>query len=173
MVFSNVLKERLNANMLLPRNCHSAYGTGLLLDGAHRCAHSCENWHSVPKMTGNPILERTCRAHTNMLEWISIFLPSMWLFAIYWSPTVAAALGFVWIIGRMLYFYGYIAELKKRSPAFSSNRRQRLCFYSVRLGGSSIWLSHSLKREFIEIGKRLRSDKAESPPSWYALSHRQ
>ncbi len=69
-------------------------------------------------MTGDPTLESTCRAHTNMLEWIPIFLPSMWLFAIYWSANIAAILGVVWIIGRLMYFYGYIAEPKKRYPGF-------------------------------------------------------
>ncbi len=38
----------------------------------------------APTMTtGDPLLERTIRAHLNTLEWIPIFLPSMWLFAIY------------------------------------------------------------------------------------------
>ena len=32
------------------------------------------------------------RAHYNTLEWLPIFLPSMWLFAIYWNELVAAAL---------------------------------------------------------------------------------
>ncbi len=72
----------------------------------------------APTMTGDPTLESTCRAHTNMLEWIPIFLPSMWLFAIYWSANIAAILGVVWIIGRLMYFYGYIAEPKKRYPGF-------------------------------------------------------
>lgn len=72
----------------------------------------------APTMTGDPVLERTCRAHTNMPEWIPIFLPSMWLFAIYWSSLVAAGLGLVWIIGRVIYFYGYISEPKKRYPGF-------------------------------------------------------
>lgn len=72
----------------------------------------------APTMTGDPALERTCRAHANMLEWIPIFLPSMWLFAIYWSANIAAALGLLWIIGRVIYFYGYIAEPKKRYPGF-------------------------------------------------------
>jgi uncharacterized membrane protein YecN with MAPEG domain len=72
----------------------------------------------APTMTGDPVLERTIRAHANMLEWIPIFLPSMWLFAIYWSPTAAALLGLAWIIGRVIYFVGYISEPNKRFPGF-------------------------------------------------------
>ena len=37
----------------------------------------------APTMTGDPFLERAIRAHSNTLEWLPIFLPSMWLFAIY------------------------------------------------------------------------------------------
>jgi len=72
----------------------------------------------APVMTGDPVLERTCRAHVNPLEWMPIALPSMWLFAIYRSPAVAAILGLVWIVGRVIYFYGYIADPTKRFPGF-------------------------------------------------------
>src|SRR5690349_11688798 len=52
---------------------------------------------AAPAMTGDPLLERTIRSHYNTLEWLPIFLPSMWLFALYWSDLVAAILGLVWI----------------------------------------------------------------------------
>jgi uncharacterized membrane protein YecN with MAPEG domain len=41
-------------------------------------------------MTSDPALERTIRAHSNTLEWLPIFLPSLWLFALYWSDLAAA-----------------------------------------------------------------------------------
>jgi uncharacterized membrane protein YecN with MAPEG domain len=72
----------------------------------------------APKMTGDPVLERTIRGHLNMLEWMPIALPAMWLFAIYWSPAAAAILGLIWIIGRVMYFYGYVADPMKRFPGF-------------------------------------------------------
>ena len=72
----------------------------------------------APAMTGDPVLERTCRAHINTLEWMPIVLPAMWLFAIYWSPVVAALLGLLWIVGRVIYFLGYVADAKKRFPGF-------------------------------------------------------
>ena len=46
----------------------------------------------APTMTGDPVLERTYRAHVNTLEWMPIALPSMWLLAIYWSPIAASLL---------------------------------------------------------------------------------
>lgn len=73
----------------------------------------------APMMTGDPLLERTVRAHVNTLEWMPIFLPAMWLFAIYWSATWAAALGAIWIVGRIVYFLGYIAAPEKRFPGFA------------------------------------------------------
>jgi uncharacterized membrane protein YecN with MAPEG domain len=72
----------------------------------------------APAMTGDPRLERASRAHLNTVEWMPVFLPSMWLFAIYWSSAVAAILGLVWIVGRIMYFYGYLADPKKRFPGF-------------------------------------------------------
>jgi hypothetical protein len=47
----------------------------------------------APAMVGDPYLERAIRAHSNTLEWLPIFLPSMWLFAIYWSASWATGLG--------------------------------------------------------------------------------
>jgi uncharacterized membrane protein YecN with MAPEG domain len=73
---------------------------------------------AAPAMTGDPLLERTVRAHYNTLEWLPIFLPSMWLFAIYWNDLVAAALGLVWIVGRIIYFLGYVSAPGRRAPGF-------------------------------------------------------
>ena len=73
---------------------------------------------SAPQMTGDPLLERTIRAHENTLEWMPIFLPSLWLFALAWNDQVAAALGLVWIVGRIIYALGYAEEAGKRSTGF-------------------------------------------------------
>ncbi|TPL01439.1 MAPEG family protein [Mesorhizobium sp. B2-4-14] len=72
----------------------------------------------APAMTGDPRLERAIRAHCNTIEWLPIFLPAMWLFAIYWSPAWAAGLGLVWLIGRIAYFVGYLSAPLKRYPGF-------------------------------------------------------
>ena len=72
----------------------------------------------APAMTGEPVLERTIRAHYNTLEWLPIFLVGLWLFAIYWNDLVAAALGVVWIIGRILYMTGYSQAANKRGTGF-------------------------------------------------------
>ena len=69
-------------------------------------------------MTGNPDFERLYRIQTNTLEWLPLFLASMWLFAVYWSPLFAAAVGVVWIVGRILYMTGYARLASARGPGF-------------------------------------------------------
>ena len=73
---------------------------------------------SAPAMTGDPLLERAIRVHYNTLEWLPLFLVSLWLFAIYWSELAAAGVGVVWIVGRVLYSTGYMADPAKRETGF-------------------------------------------------------
>ena len=72
----------------------------------------------APAMTGHPELERHLRIQANTVEWLIIYLPSLWLYAVYWNDLVAAALGVIWIIGRIIYALGYAADPKKRELGF-------------------------------------------------------
>ena len=72
----------------------------------------------LPAISGNPDFERVFRAHMNTLEWLPMFLPSLWLFAIYIGDTIAAVLGLIWVIGRILYVIGYAQAVAKRGPGF-------------------------------------------------------
>jgi glutathione S-transferase len=72
----------------------------------------------APTMTGDPILERHIRVQANTLEWLPLFLPSLWLFAIYWSDLVATILGVIWIVGRIVYALGYVSDPSKREAGF-------------------------------------------------------
>lgn len=72
----------------------------------------------APAMTGDPALERTIRAQLNTLEWLPPFLAGLWLFSIYWNDRLAALLGLIWIVGRVLYALGYSAGAAKRGPGF-------------------------------------------------------
>ncbi len=72
----------------------------------------------LPAISGNPDFERVFRAQMNTLEWLPIFLPSLWLFAIYIGDGAAAALGAVWVVGRVLYVHGYAKATAKRLPGF-------------------------------------------------------
>jgi uncharacterized membrane protein YecN with MAPEG domain len=72
----------------------------------------------APAMTGDPVLERTIRAHLNTLEWLPPFLAGLWLFSLYWNDRLAAILGAIWIVGRILYALSYAAGERKRAPGF-------------------------------------------------------
>jgi glutathione S-transferase len=73
----------------------------------------------LPATSGHPDFDRVQRVHMNTLEWLPIFLPSLWLFAIYIGDMPAAALGLVWIVGRILYMVGYMRAVEKRGPGFA------------------------------------------------------
>jgi glutathione S-transferase len=73
----------------------------------------------LPAISGNPDFERVFRAQMNTLEWLPIFLPALWLFAVYLSDGIAAAIGLVWVIGRILYVLGYAQAVAKRSLGFA------------------------------------------------------
>ena len=72
----------------------------------------------APAVSGNPDFERAFRVQMNTLEWMPIFLPSLWLFAFYINDALAAALGVVWIVGRVLYMTGYSQAAEKRGRGF-------------------------------------------------------
>lgn len=72
----------------------------------------------APAMTGDPLLERTIRVQLNTLEQMVVVIPAAWLFGFYVHSQVAAALALVFIIGRVLYYRGYVEEPSKRSVGF-------------------------------------------------------
>ena len=71
-----------------------------------------------PATTGNLDFERIFRAHINMLEWMPTFLVPLWICAVYFSDRAAAALGLAWVVGRLMYFFGYSRAVEKRIPGF-------------------------------------------------------
>jgi len=73
---------------------------------------------AAPAVTGHPVFERYFRVQQNTLELLVVFLPSLWLFGHYLSPTWAALLGAVFLLGRVLYLRGYVADPKRREIGF-------------------------------------------------------
>jgi glutathione S-transferase len=97
----------------------------------------------APAISGNADFERVFRVQMNTLEWLPIFLPSLWLFAVYVSDAIAAVLGLAWIGGRIVYMLGYAAAATKRSPGFFI---QSLATFALLLGslGAILWrLAHA------------------------------
>lgn len=72
----------------------------------------------APKCVGDEKFERVFRVQQNTLEQLIIFFPALWIFGYYVSPTVGAALGALFLFGRVLYARGYIQHPDKRAPGF-------------------------------------------------------
>jgi glutathione S-transferase len=75
----------------------------------------------VPSTSGDPDFERVFRVQQNTLEQLILFLPSLWLFSLFVSPIWGAGLGALWIIGRILYAWGYYQAAEKRVLGFGIN----------------------------------------------------
>lgn len=80
--------------------------------GRNREKHKIE----APAMTGHPDFERAYRVQMNTLEQMVFFLPAMWLYAWSLSAVWAAAVGLIWIIGRVIYAFAYIRDPARRGP---------------------------------------------------------
>jgi glutathione S-transferase len=92
----------------------------------------------VPALSGNPDFERVFRVQMNTLEWMPIFLPSLWLFAVYISDPIAAGLGLVWIAGRVLYMFGYSQAAAKRGRGFGIQALAAIVLWVGALG-AIVW----------------------------------
>ena len=75
----------------------------------------------VPQTSGDPDFERVFRVQQNTLEQLILFLPSLWLFSLFVNPIWGAGIGGVWVIGRILYAWGYYQEAQKLRLGFGIN----------------------------------------------------
>ena len=98
---------------------------------------------TAPAITGNADFERVFRVQMNTLEWMPIFLPTLWLFAIYVSDIWAAALGAIWIVGRVIYMRAYAAAAK-RAPGFITQAVACLVLLTGALIGIVLRLAHGV-----------------------------
>jgi uncharacterized MAPEG superfamily protein len=73
-------------------------------------------WYGVgaPATTGHPKFERWFRVHQNSLEMLMAFIPAMWLFGWWVSPTWAVGIGLVFLAARIIYSIQYLAEPRSR-----------------------------------------------------------
>lgn len=72
----------------------------------------------APATTGNEVFERYFRVQMNTLEQLIVFIPAILLFGHYVSAWLAAALGLVFVLGRALYFFGYVRSAPGRHQGF-------------------------------------------------------
>ena len=90
----------------------------------------------APATTGHPVFERYYRVQMNTVETLLAFLPGLWLGAKYWSPTYAALLGVVYLVGRIIYLKTYVHEPKSRSVGFAMSMLPALVLLIAALIGA-------------------------------------
>jgi glutathione S-transferase len=102
----------------------------------------------APATTGHPEFERAFRVHYNTLESLVVFLPLLWLAALYFTPAfpmlswLPAALGLVWVVGRVFYMTGYMADPDKRGLGFGIASIAQLLLLILAIAGIvRIWMA--------------------------------
>jgi len=73
---------------------------------------------NAPAISGDENFERMFRVQQNTLEQLIIFIPAIFLCAYYLHALAAAGIGVFFIIGRAIYYKGYISDPKKRGTGF-------------------------------------------------------
>lgn len=71
-----------------------------------------------PRTTGNEEFERFFRVQQNTLEQLPVFIPALWIFGSEVDSTLGAAVGLVFIVGRILYALAYVRKPSSRALGF-------------------------------------------------------
>ncbi len=95
---------------------------------------------TAPAVSGNDMFERYFRVQMNTLELMVMFLPALWLASLFVRPLWTTVLGAIYLIGRLLYWCGYVAAPAKRGPGFGLSILPILVLAAIALVGSIIAL---------------------------------
>lgn len=71
---------------------------------------------NAPACTGDVNFERMFRIQQNTLEQLVVFIPALLAFSYFVSPVWGPCLGLVFVVGRFVYFHGYLNDPAKRGP---------------------------------------------------------
>lgn len=72
----------------------------------------------APATSGHEIFDRYFRVQHNTQENLLMFLPALWIAAAYWNPLWIAAVGAIYLIGRVLYCAGYVRDPRSRAIGY-------------------------------------------------------
>ncbi|MBH97659.1 MAG: hypothetical protein CMM56_04310 [Rhodospirillaceae bacterium] len=70
----------------------------------------------APSLSGSPQFERAFRIHMNTIEQLVLFLPALWLSTYVLGDPIAAGIGSLWVLGRIIYANAYFKDPMKRRP---------------------------------------------------------
>ncbi len=85
-----------------------------ILVGRARAKYNCP----APASSGDPIFERFYRVQQNTMEQLVVFLPAIVLYGYYGNPNIAAGVGLVYVVSRIVYLQAYVADPAKRGRGF-------------------------------------------------------
>ena len=72
----------------------------------------------APATSGHEMFDRAFRIQMNTLEQLVCFLPALVLADVYWSGTMIASIGAVYVVGRFLYARSYAKDPGTRAIGF-------------------------------------------------------
>lgn len=72
----------------------------------------------APAVTGHEQFERVYRVQMNTLEVLVAFLPALYGAARYWPAAWVAAVGLVYLVGRIVYWRAYVTAPASRGLGF-------------------------------------------------------
>lgn len=74
---------------------------------------------AAPAVSGHEMFERAYRVQMNTLELVVAFVPALHLAARYWHPGTVAAVGVLYLIGRLFYWQAYVKDPGSRAFGFA------------------------------------------------------
>jgi len=72
----------------------------------------------APLTDGPPEFLVAQRVQANTVEQLILFIPLLWLSCVFMNDQLAAILGAIWVVGRVVYALGYYQAPEKRSLGF-------------------------------------------------------
>ncbi len=97
---------------------------------------------AAPATTGNEMFERYYRVQMNTLELLVLYVPAMWMFGFYVDAKTAAGLGALYILGRVIYYFGYVKDPKKRELGFALSAGPVVVLVIGAIVGAAIGIAH-------------------------------
>jgi glutathione S-transferase len=67
----------------------------------------------APAVSGHDVFERAYRVQMNTLEQLVAFLPALFIAGKYWPVAFVAAVGVIYLLGRIIYWRSYMADANR------------------------------------------------------------